>query len=250
MRPHPPAIALAVALATALAAHARADDDDPFTPDGTALPGAAELLPLEELPALAALRELPALPPLRDASSTPASAPARAPAPAPARASAPTPSPALARTPSTVDVPADPTATLGQYDEYRRALDAYSIDVDPVTAADYSRCVAAGRCTAPSCTQPDGPVGCVDLSQAKAYCAFAGRRLPTEDEWEHAARRATALGVRGTTARRLEWTASPYCYFCDTEDEVVRGGETRNPAKRAWTQPDTRSPTLGFRCAG
>ena len=68
-----------------------------------------------------------------------------------------------------------------------------------VTVRQYQACVEAGACTAPdTCDwgepnwgvagREDHPVNCVDWNQASAFAKWAGGRLPTEDEWEYAAK--------------------------------------------------------------
>lgn len=73
-------------------------------------------------------------------------------------------------------------------------LDAFWIDQTEVTNAMYSRCVQSGACKQPTVTtytsdpaHSNHPVIYVSWVYAKIYCSWAGRRLPTEAEWEKAA---------------------------------------------------------------
>jgi formylglycine-generating enzyme required for sulfatase activity len=108
------------------------------------------------------------------------------------------------------------------------AIEPFFLDATEVTVRSYARCVAAGRCTTPhppevvvpflnlegrsplqpneGCTwgvkgKEDHPVNCVTWVQASEYCAWTGKRLPTDAEWLWAAGGAgSALPDRGRRA--------------------------------------------------
>jgi formylglycine-generating enzyme required for sulfatase activity len=72
-------------------------------------------------------------------------------------------------------------------------LSAYEIDITEVSRGDYKKCVDAGVCTEPPCdwdpvALANHPVTCVKWANAFDYCQWAGKRLPTEAEWEKASR--------------------------------------------------------------
>lgn len=93
-------------------------------------------------------------------------------------------------------------------------VDTFWMDRWEVSVADYAMCVDTGACSEPGSgthcnywselSRSDHPVNCVDWQQAQTYCEWVEggiKRLPTEAEWEKAA--------RSSDARTYPWGDDP-----------------------------------------
>jgi len=120
-----------------------------------------------------------------------------------------------------------------EYPQHEVWLDSFWIDKTEVTNEMYARCVADGACEPPMSTASytvsayysnpayyDYPVIQVTWAEARAYCERVGRRLPTEAEWEKAA--------RGMDRRRYAWgNGDPNCDLANyggCQEDTVRVG--------------------------
>jgi serine/threonine-protein kinase len=172
----------------------------------------------------------------------------------------------------------------GEKPTHRVWVSAFVLDRTEVTVAVYRACVDAKKCNLPrvddvSCNWQkkgvdDHPIDCVDQNQAVTLCAWRGMRLPTEEEWEYAARGGSArpypwkdgkldavhacyLMPAGTCAvgshssgdtpegatdmagNVWEWTRSPFCPYsvprCGSKAFVIRGGSASSKAEMITT---------------
>lgn len=95
-------------------------------------------------------------------------------------------------------------------------VSSFWMDTTPVTTQAYRACVDARKCTSPDmgdfCNwgkedRENHPINCVSWEQATDYCRWVGKRLPTEEEWEFAA--------RGPNSRTYPWgEAQPSNQLC------------------------------------
>jgi formylglycine-generating enzyme required for sulfatase activity len=92
---------------------------------------------------------------------------------------------------------------------HRMTVASFALDVTEVTVGAYEACVQGGGCSQPGTDQfcnwgqsgkSRHPINCVDWNQATAFCSWARKRLPTEEEWE--------LAARGTEGRTYPWGAA------------------------------------------
>ncbi|WP_437792827.1 SUMF1/EgtB/PvdO family nonheme iron enzyme [Sorangium sp. So ce693] len=148
---------------------------------------------------------------------------------------------------------------------HKVTIDTFCIDVHEVTAGDYMACSDKGECkrppAAPDFPNTDGspaaahqktltvlaeqctfgkpelakhPINCLPWSLANAYCQVHGKRLPTEAEWEYAA--------RGSDGRKFPWGDKPgdqtFMNACGTECTAWEKAHGLKPSERMYEADD------------
>ena len=142
----------------------------------------------------------------------------------------------------------DPDANEGEFPQHRVTLDGFWIDSTEVTNAQYTNCIDGGSCQesryakTPTYNGPDYPIVGISWQNAADYCAWAGGRLPTEAEWEYAAR--GEQGFRYPWGDRFDGNLVNFCDLNCGEtwaDDEIDDGFAENapvatyPAGASWT---------------
>src|SRR5262249_34032160 len=136
-------------------------------------------------------------------------------APSALASAAPAPTAAPSAAPAAGDAPKCPEGmayipggeyVFGQTTKEKVTIKPFCLDVNETTTDAYDACVKAGKCDGsyltvcdPSTHGKEGrgklPMICVDFPQAEKYCAAQDKRLPATEEWEWAARGASATAT-------------------------------------------------------
>ena len=122
-------------------------------------------------------------------------------------------------------------------------VSAFEIDRLEVTQGQWQDCIDAGACPVPDDTLTcvnkwdpvmltDHPVVCVDFDASRGYCEWVGKRLPTEAEWEKAA--------RGVDRRLFPWGDTPPT--CDLANHEHVDGECVDATVPVGSYPGGMSP--------
>lgn len=143
----------------------------------------------------------------------------------------------------------------GEKPQHEVNLDGFWIMQTEVTNSQYKKCVDVGRCTSPhnnswnQAANSEYPVTDVDWNQANDYATWVGGRLPTEAEWEKAA--------RGKDGRIYPWgnewsgNRTNYCDSnCQAPWKDITGNDGYSLVAPINRYPENDSPYNAFDLAG
>ena len=134
--------------------------------------------------------------------------------------------------------------SCGRYEKpaHKVRISSFEIERTEVTVAAYKKCVESGQCEplprGSSCNhmkegRDNHPINCVSWYQARQYCTVHGMRLPTEAEWERA-------------ARKKEVDIYPWGNANPSEKRALFGGDWNSGTKEVKSYPVAANGLFGM----